>query len=80
MDIRSTKSYKIYSSDRKTLEEVRYEQKKNVPAPGTYNPDPLKLKIMGPIKSTSEKGQFIMDAQYKGMVSLAPGHYKANYT
>lgn len=54
--IHTTKTYKIYQTERKTLEEVQLEKKRGVPPPGTYNPELPKQKIIGPIKSTTTQG------------------------
>jgi hypothetical protein len=50
-----------------------------VPPPGTYNPDPIKPKLIGPIKSTVGKGQFIQESEYRGFETSAPGQYKVSY-
>jgi len=47
------------------MEEVKQDIKRGVPAPGAYNPK-YKDKVIGPIKSQSPQGQFIMEAQYRG--------------
>jgi|LauGreDrversion4_2_1035121.scaffolds.fasta_scaffold179755_4 exosome complex RNA-binding protein Rrp4 len=61
------------------MDEVKQDIKRGVPAPGTYNPN-IRDKVIGPIKSSSPQGQFIMDAEYIGQSSLAPGHYKPNFS
>lgn len=54
--LHTTKTYKIYQTERKTLEEVKIVNKRGVPPPGTYNPELPKQKIIGPIKSTTSQG------------------------
>ncbi len=69
----------VLQPERKTMDEVKQDIKRGVPAPGTYNPN-IRDKVIGPIKSSSPQGQFIMDAEYIGQSSLAPGHYKPNFS
>jgi len=52
--VHSTKTYKIYQSERKTLMDdlEKLKTKDKVPMPGAYNPKPVEPKLIGPIKST----------------------------
>ena len=58
---------------------MQQDIKRKVPPPGTYNPDPLKPRLIGPIKSTVGKGQFIQESEYRGFETSAPGQYKLSY-
>lgn len=49
----SSKKFKIYMTERQTLEEVKLETKRNVPPPGTYNPKPVMPKVLVPPKSVT---------------------------
>ena len=71
--IQSTKTFQIYKSERKTLEEVKIVTKRNVPPPGTYNPEPVRPRVIGPIKSTTEKSLFVGEAEYRGLETSSPG-------
>lgn len=64
-EIHSTRKYKIYMMDRKTMLDDKSNSKVKGPDPGSYNPE-KRFKIIGPIKSTSAKDAFIAEAMFKG--------------
>jgi len=67
--------------DRKTfVEELPKLQINKNPPPGTYNPKIVDARIIGPPKSTTPNGQFINEAQCRGMETSSPGQYTAKFT